>query len=173
MMKKPFVFCVSFIVAAIIITFVIVLFSRSKQSLNSKLDAGASQVGVSENVTYSAPEGNYTLTITAVYDALPDTDEENAPEASRVCVIIYEYTNNDIENGLVISNSHFKAYDKSGNELELFPQKNLFEPGAIGTNGTQTASVAFALNSADNYIELDYYNDISSKTPDSVFIKEW
>lgn len=173
MMKRPFVFCASFIAAAAVIAFVIALADSSGQSLSSKLDAGASEVGVSENVTYKAPEGNYSLTITAVYDTAPDTDEKNAPEATRVCVVVYEYTNNDIENGLVISNSHFKAYDRLGNELALFPQNNMFEPGTIGTNGTHTASVAFALNSDDNYIELDYFNDISSKHPDSVFVKEW
>lgn len=172
-MKHPFVFCISFIAAAVIITFGIVLASKAHNSLDSKLNAGASEVKVSENVSYKAPEGNYSLTITAVYDDVPDTDEENAPEAKRVCVVVYEYTNNDIKDGLVISNSHFKAYDKSGNELKLYPQKNLFEPGEIGTQGTHTASVAFALNSDENYIELDYFNDVSSEYPDSVFVKEW
>lgn len=173
MMKRPFVFCFGFIAAALVITFCVVLFNGSGHSLDSKLNAGASEVKVSENVTYKAPEGNYSLTVTAVYDTLPDTDEKSAPEAQRVCVIVYEYTNTDIENGLVIGDSHFKAYDKAGNELALFPQKNLFEPGEIGTNGTHTASVAFALNSEENYIELDYYNDVSSDYPDSVIVKEW
>ncbi len=173
MMKRPFVFCAVFVAVAVVAAFVIALMNGSEQSLDSKLEAGASKVEVSENISYKAPEGNYSLTITAVYDSAPDTDEKNAPEAKRVCVVVYEYTNNDIENGLVITNSHFKAFDKHGNELELFPQKNMFEPGTIGANGTHTASVAFALNSDENYIELDYFNDVSSKQPDSVFVKEW
>jgi hypothetical protein len=100
--------------------------------------------------------------------------DENAPAADRVVVVIYEYSNDDIENGLVISSAHFKAYDKSGKELEIFPQENLFEPGEISTLGTHTASVAFALSgSSENYIQVDYYNDLASNTPDLVYEGIW
>ena len=173
MMKRPAIFCSIVIAAALIFTFTVAMLKRAPKTLGSKIEEGVSLEKVSENVTIVSPEGNYSLKITAVYDAPPESDDENAPPAKRVAVVVYEYTNNDIENGLVISNSHFKAFDKNGNELKQFPQKNLFEPGSIGTDGTHTASVAFALNSDENYIEVDYFNDISSKKPDSVFLKEW
>ena len=102
--------------------------------------------------------GNYSLKITSVYETTPETTDENAPDADRVVVVIYEYSNDDISNGLVISSAHFKAYDKSGKELKIYPQSNLFEPGEISALGTHTASVAFAISNSDkNYIQVNYY----------------
>lgn len=120
-----------------------------------------------------AHEGSYSLKITAVYDTAPDTDEPNPPEAERVAVVVYEYTNEDISSGLSIGNTHFKAYDKNGKELEQFSQKGLFEVGEAGQSDTYTASVAFALNNDENYIKVEFYNDTASKKPDAVFEKEW
>lgn len=173
MMKRPAIFCSVIIAVALIFTFTVALLKSAPKTLGSKIEEGVSLESVSQNVTFVSPEGNYSLKITAVFDAAPDSDDAEAPTAKRVAIVVYEYTNNDIENGLVISNSHFKAFDKAGNELKQYPQKNLFEPGSIGAEGTHTASVAFALNTDENYIEVDYYNDISSKKPDSVFVKEW
>ena len=126
MMKRPAIFCSIVIAAALIFTFTVAMLKRAPKTLGSKIEEGVSLEKVSENVTFVSPEGNYSLKITAVYDAPPESDDENAPPAKRVAVVVYEYTNNDIENGLVISNSHFKAFDKNGNELKQFPQKNLF-----------------------------------------------
>ena len=128
----------------------------------------------SENIFFDSPEGKYSLKITSVYETIPSTSDENATDADRVVVVIYEYSNDDIEKGLVISSAHFKAYDKSGKELDVFPQDNLFEPGEISALGTHTASVAFALSgSAENYIQVDYYNDLASETPDLVYEGVW
>ena len=126
MMKRPAIFCSIVIAAALIFTFTVAMLKRAPKTLGSKIEEGVSLEKVSENVTFVSPEGNYSLKITAVYDAPPESDDENAPPAKRVAVVVYEYTNNDIENGLVMSNSHFKAFDKNGNELKQFPQKNLF-----------------------------------------------
>lgn len=138
---------------------------------------GKEKADIPESTTqggsFQAVEGNYSLNISAVYEVPPETDEENPPQAERVVVVVYEYTNDDIESGLVIGNSHFKAFDEKGKELEQYPQKNLFEAGSIGTEGTLTAGVAFALNGEGNKIEVEYYNDVSSKKPDSVFQCEW
>ena len=84
------------------------------------------------------------MKITSVYETEPDTTAEDAPKTDRVVVVVYEYSNDDIEAGLVITPAHFRAYDASGNELEVFPQENLFEPGEISTLGTHTASVALS-----------------------------
>ncbi len=128
---------------------------------------------VSGKATLQAQEGNYSVKITTVLEAEPNTDEPNPPEAERVAIVVYEYTNDDISHGLAIGNTHFKAYDAKGKELEQFPQKDLFEPSEVGESGTFTASVAFALNNDKNYLKIEYYNDISAKTPDAVFEQEW
>lgn len=129
-------------------------------------------VGTDE-ATLIAQEGRYSLKITTVFDAEPNPAESDAPEAERVAVVVYEYTNDDIAHGLAIGNAHFKAYDANGKELEQYPQNNLFEPGEVGASGTFTASVAFALNNDKNYLKIEFYNDISGKKADAVFEQNW
>jgi hypothetical protein len=122
-----------------------------------------------------------------------EEDPENQYEEYRICfrveatdwistpgvfeITAVEYYSNehedDIEHGLVIGNTHFKAFDSKGKELEQYPQKDLFEPSDVGASGTFTASVAFALNNDDDYLKIEYYKDISAKKPDVVFEQEW
>lgn len=128
---------------------------------------------VSGEATLRAQEGNYSVKITTVLEAEPNTDEVDPPKAERVAIVVYEYTNDDISHGLAIGNTHFKAYDAKGKELLQYPQKDLFEPSEVGESGTFTASVAFALNNDENYLKIEYYNDTSAKIPDAVFEKEW
>ena len=128
---------------------------------------------VSDEATFQAQEGSYTLKITRVLEVEPNPTQEDAPEADSVAIVVYEYTNDDISHGLVIGNSHFKAFDSKGKELEQYPQKDLFEPSDVGASGTFTASVAFALNNDDDYLKIEYYKDISAKKPDVVFEQEW
>ncbi len=172
-MNKKLIAVISVIPVVIALIIIAVLLSKNNNTLESKIKSGAVEQDITEDVSYKAEEGNYSVKIVNVYETEPDTDKTSPPEAERVVVVVYEYTNSDMESGLVISDSHFKAFDKDGNELEVYPQKNLFEPGEIGAEGTHTASVAYAFNNAENYIEIDYYNDISSETPDSVFTKEF
>ncbi len=123
--------------------------------------------------TIISQEGSYSIKITAVFDAEPDTDSGNAPKADRVAVVVYEFTNDDISHGISIGDTHFKAYDKNGKSLEVFPQKGLFEPGEVGAEGTFTASVAFALNNPENYIKIEFYNDPASEKCDAVYEQVW
>lgn len=134
---------------------------------------GIPDISGADEATLTAQEGSYSLKITTVFDAEPDPSESDAPEAERVAVVVYEYTNDDITHGLSIGNAHFKAYDADGKELEQYPQNNLFEPGEVGASGTFTASVAFALNNDENYLKIEFYNDISGKKPDAVFEQNW
>lgn len=166
-MNKKYVAVCTAVVVAIVLCIVIAVFTKPEKEEKTPV------TDVSENVKMDAHEGSYSLKITAVYDTAPDTDEPNPPEAERVAVVVYEYTNEDISSGLSIGNTHFKAYDKNGKELEQFSQKGLFEVGEAGQSDTYTASVAFALNNDENYIKVEFYNDTASKKPDAVFEKEW
>ena len=167
--------CFSIIALVVAITVVVAVLTREKvPTLEEKINSGAVIHDGTKDTVFDSPEGRYSLKITSVYETEPETTDENAPDADRVVVVIYEYSNDDISNGLVISSAHFKAYDKTGKELKIYPQANLFEPGEISALGTHTASVAFALNSsAENYIQVDYYNDLASELPDLVYEGIW
>lgn len=158
------------IAIGIVVSLVIILIIAGVTNDDSKKDAA--QV-VSDEATLQAQEGNYTLKITKVLEVEPNPKDAEPPEAKSVAIVVYEYTNDDIAHGLVIGNTHFKAYDSKGRELEQYPQKNLFEPSDVGASGTFTASVAFALNSDDDYLKIEYFKDISAKKPDVVFEQEW
>ena len=175
MSEKAMKICFSIILLVTLFSIIVGVLTREKEpTVEEKVQAGAIKHDGKRDAYFNAQEGRYSLKITSVYEAEPDTLDENAPDTDRVVVVVYEYSNDDIESGLVISSTHFKAYDDSGKELEIFPQANLFEPGEISTLGTHTASVAFALsNGADNYIEVDYYNDIASEKPDLVYEGTW
>jgi len=175
MSKKAMKICFSVIFIITAISIVVGFLTREKEpTLEDKIKSGAVIHDGTEDSFFDSPEGKYSLKITSVYETTPETSDENAPDTNRVVVVIYEYSNDDIESGLVISSAHFKAYDKAGKELAVFPQENLFEPGEISTLGTHTASVAFAISdNAENYIEVDYYNDLASETPDLVYEGIW
>ena len=175
MSKKAMKICFGIILAVVFFSIVTGVLTQEKvPTIEEKLKSGAIMHDGSEDSYFDAQEGRYSLKITAVYETEPESSSPDAPTVDRVVVVVYEYSNDDIESGLVISSAHFKAFDKSGNELQLYPQANLFEPGEIGAMGTHTASVAFALdNSSENYIQVDYYNDVSLDTPDLVYEGVW
>ncbi len=167
MNKKYGLIAIGFVVVLVVIILAVVGITNGD---NEKKDPAPV---VSDEASLQAQEGNYTLKITKVLEVEPNPKEENPPEAKTVAIVVYEYTNDDIAHGLVIGNSHFKAYDSRGKELEQYPQKDLFEPSEVGASGTFTASVAFALNSDKDYLKIEYYKDISAKNPDVVFEQEW
>ena len=175
MSEKAMKICFSIIISVTLFSIIVGVITREKApTIEDKLSLGAVLHDENGNNYFTSPEGRYSLKISSVYETEPETSDENAPDADRVVVVVYEYSNNDIENGLVITPAHFRAYDNSGDELQIFPQDNLFEPGEISALGTHTASVAFALsNSASNYIEVDYYNDLASVTPDLIYEGVW
>ena len=175
MSKNAKKICFSIIALVVAITVVVAILTRKKvPTLEEKIKSGAVMHDGTKDSIFESPEGSYSLKITSVYETEPETTDENVPDADRVVVVIYEYSNDDISNGLVISSAHFKAYDKSGKELKIYPQANLFEPGEISALGTHTASVAFAISdNAENYIQVDYYNDLASELPDLVYEGVW
>lgn len=167
MNKKYGLIAIGVVIVILVIAFIVAGVTKDD---NEKKDPA--QV-VSDEATLQAQEGNYTLKITKVLEAEPNPKEADAPKAESVAIVVYEYTNDDIAHGLVIGNTHFKAFDSKGKELQQYPQKDLFEPSDVGASGTFTASVAFALNNDDDYLKIEYYKDISAKKPDVVFEQEW
>lgn len=172
MNRKFIIICVS-IIAVILLVVALVSGSKKPQEDKNNESEIAEQTSLEDEISLKSQEGNYSVKITAVFEAEPNSDDEDAPKAERVAVVVYEYKNADITDGLSIGNTHFKAYDKRGKELKQYPQNGLFEPSEIGESGVFTASVAFALNNDNNYLKIEYYNDTASKKPDATFEQTW
>ena len=172
MNKRLIIICSSVVVLLVVIIMLVV--GLTKRDKNDITESNPTEEATTESeVTLKSQEGNYSVKITTVFDTEPNSNDENAPKAERVAVVVYEYKNADITDGLSIGNTHFKAYDKRGKELEQYPQNGLFEPSEIGESGVFTASVAFALNNDTNYLKIEYYNDTASKKPDATFEQTW
>lgn len=172
MNRKFLIICVSIVLLALVIIAVVVGVTKSNNNVDEESQI-TEQSSLEDEITLKSQEGNYSVKITAVFETEPNSTDENAPKAERVAVVVYEYKNTDITEGLSIGNTHFKAYDKRGKELKQYPQSGLFEPSEIGESGVFTASVAFALNNDNNYLKIEYYNDTSSKKPDATFEQTW
>ncbi len=172
MNRKVMIICFS-IIAAFLLIIAIVAGLKKPEEPNNDDPKITEQTSLEDEITLKSQEGNYSVKITAVFDAEPNSTDEAAPKAERVAVVVYEYKNADITDGLSIGNTHFKAYDKRGKELKQYPQNGLFEPSEIGESGVFTASVAFALNNDNNYLKIEYYNDTASKKPDATFEQTW
>ncbi len=172
MNRKFIIICVS-IIAVILLVVALVSGSKKPQEDKNNESEIDEQTSLEDEITLKSQEGNYSVKITAVFEAEPNSTDEDAPKAERVAVVVYEYKNADITDGLSIGNTHFKAYDKRGKELKQYPQNGLFEPSEIGESGVFTASVAFALNNDNNYLKIEYYNDTASKKPDATFEQTW
>lgn len=172
MNRKILIVCSSIIVFLVIVVLIIVGLNKPQNDVDDESQI-TEDTSREDEITLKSQEGNYSVKITAVFEAEPNSNDENAPKAERVAVVVYEYKNADIQDGLSIGNTHFKAYDKRGKELKQYPQIGMFEPSEIGESGVFTASVAFALNNDNNYLKIEYYNDTSSKKPDATFEQTW
>ena len=87
-------------------------------------------------------------------------------------IISYSYENTSYENGLYISSVNFKVYDKDNNLLQTYPVL-LKYPQEISVGRKTDATMAYALNNDQNYVELEYYDNVFNSKYDSKFKIEW
>ena len=73
---------------------------------------------------------------------------------------------------MYISELEFKLYDKENNQLETYPVSTKY-PSTISKGRKTTASVAYALNSDSNYIELEYYDNMFNSKANCKVVFEW
>ena len=114
--------------------------------------------GLNEDVYITNSNGEYRLRIDKV--------------ANRVIIISYEYENISLNDDLYISSLDFKVYDKDNNILDTYPVTTEY-PTSIGTGRKAKASEAYALNNSDNYIELEFYDNMCNSNSDCVFKLNW
>lgn len=127
--------------------------------------------GLNEPVIITTSAGSYRLTFTGV----TETSERNRysdTQANRVILISYEYENIDSEENVYIFDSHFKIYDNENNSLETYPVSD--KAGESVSIGRKTnATMAYALNSNTNHIEIEHYSNMFNSKYDCIFEIEW
>ena len=109
---------------------------------------------------------------------------ENEFEVSKTCnscgfqrklPIDNEYENIDCSQDITISHLYFHAYDKEGYLLDVYPSIETKSPNTISAGGKKKASIAYGLNSDEDYIKLQFYNvDYSDMSnPTCTYKLEW
>lgn len=129
------------------------------------------EYAIGETVNVKTDDGEYNITITGVTETA-DRNEFSDVEAQRVIIISYTYENISYEDDLYISEMNIKAYDKGNTKLETYPASITY-PDSISTGRNASASMAYALNNAENYIELEYYDNMFNSKADCKFILQW
>ncbi|MBE6835948.1 MAG: DUF5067 domain-containing protein [Ruminococcaceae bacterium] len=127
---------------------------------------------VNELVSIKTSSGEYTVKITGV----TETSERNEfadTKADRVILIAYEYENISYENDLSVDEMNMKAYDKDNNLLEDYPATEQKYGSAVGTGRKSNGVIAYALNNENNYIEIDFYDNMFNSKADCRFVLEW
>lgn len=151
----------------------------SSSSVNTSSDANGTTSQTKEISTYRLNEDIYITNSEGKYRVkftnITETDDRNSysdKQADRVVIIEYEYENMTDPEDLYISDYNFKLYDKDNNQLETYPI-DIKYPGSVSTGRKATASAAFALNDSNNYIELEYYDNMFNDKADCKVILEW
>ena len=126
---------------------------------------------LNEDIYVTNSSGKYRIKFTKISET-SDRNEFSDTKANRVVVIEYEYENISQENDLYISEMDFKLYDKENNRLETYPVSTKY-PSNISKGRKATASVAYALNSDSNYLELEYYANMFNSKANCKVVFEW
>ena len=141
----------------------------TQQSTESS-DAEIKAFKIGEEIFINTDEGEYKLTITDVKETAERNEfSEKTPE--RVIVISYSYENISQDDDLFISDMNFKAYDKDNNAMDTYPV-GVKDPDSISTGRKATGQMAYGLDSSENYVELEFYDNYFLDS-DCKIILEW
>lgn len=130
------------------------------------------EYAIGETVNVKTDDGEYNITITGVTETA-DRNQFAEVEAQRVIIVSYTYENVSYEDDLYISEMNVKAYDKGNTKLETYPASERTYPDSISAGRNTSASMAFALNNDENYVELEYYDNMFNSKSDCKFILQW
>ena len=129
---------------------------------------------VGETVTFKTDRGDYSLKFTGIKETFERNDlADEKPE--RVIILEYEYKNISFDSDVVVSYLYFRAYDKDGNALTIYPDTSVKYTTNISQGKTATASVAYGLDNDENCITVDFY-DITMESmhkPECTFNLTW
>ncbi len=138
---------------------------------NKNEEENIKKYGINEPLVVKTSEGSFKLTITGI----EETTERNMfadEKPAKVIIISYDYENIDYDGTTYISEMDFKVFDKDSNSLETYPASVKY--GESLSPGRKTsASMAYALNSSENYVELEFYDNIFSSKAEALFVLGW
>ena len=126
---------------------------------------------LNDDIYVKGNSGEYRIKFTKIYET-KERNQYSDKTANRVVIIEYEYENISRDSDLYVSEMDFKLYDKENNQLETYPVNTKYG-SSVSKGRKNTASVAYALNSANNYIELEYYDNVFNNKPDCKVVFEW
>lgn len=178
-MKKVLCTALSLLVIATFMLFAVASSDSAKTSKedssgnisadNSKSEA-TYKIGDSVKIKTSA--GEYTVKITSVKET-KSRNEFSDVKADRVILVSYEYENISYDDDLLVSDMNMKLYDKENNLLETYPATEEKFGSSVGTGRRSSGVEAYALNSKENYVELEFYANMFNSKSDCTFILEW
>lgn len=145
--------------------------SSSSSNTKTTTKPEVKKIKLNETALITTSKGTYKITITGV----SETNERNQfsdKQADRVVVITYEYENVDYQDGLSVSDYSFRVFDKSGTSLETYPVSTKYGE-TLSPGRKSSGSEAYALNHGENYIEMEYYDNMFSSKSDCIFQLEW
>ena len=137
----------------------------------TNVSTDATTYKLNDDITVKTNSGEYRVKFTKIYETSYRNNYSDK-RADRVVVIEFEYENISIEDDLNISDFNFNLYDKDNNKLETYPF-DYKSGGSVGKGRKTTASAAYALNNTNNYIELEFYDNMFNSKPNFKVIFEW
>ena len=127
--------------------------------------------GINEPLLINGSEGSYRVTITGI----AETTERNMfadDKPNKVIIISYDYENIDYDGTTYVSEMSFKVFDKESTSLETYPAS--VKSGESLSPGRKTsASMAYGLNSSENYVELEFYDNMFDSKASAIFALSW
>lgn len=149
-----------------------VITSDSPNISNNSSNSNKKKVyNLNEDVYITNSDGEYRLKIIGISETT-ERNQFSDTQADRVVIISYEYENISLSNDLYISTWDFKAYDSDNNALETYPADTKYS-NSISLGRKTDASMAYALNNSNNYIELEFYDNMFNSSSNCIFKLEW
>ncbi len=146
--------------------------SKDKTEAKTTEASKAEEYKLNQDIYITNSSGEYRIKFTGVKET-SDRNQFADVEADRVIIIDYEYENISLEDDLYISELDFGLYDKDNNKMETYPSTETKAAAAVATGRKTTASVAYALNNSENYVELEFYDNMFNGKSDCKVILEW
>jgi hypothetical protein len=145
--------------------------STSDSPYGSSSSNNKTEYGMNQDIYIKNSSGEYRLKVTGIRETW-DRNEFSDKQANRVIIISYEYENISLDEDLYISEYDFKVYDKAGTSLETYPVDYKYAD-SISQGRRTTAEAAYALNNDENYVELEYYDNMFNSRPDCLIKIQW
>lgn len=121
--------------------------------------------GLNEDVYIKNSQGEYRIKMT-------DVERKTSKKNENYVEITFEVENISINDSLAKDEYNFMAYDKKGKSCSSYL---ILGQNKLKANKGEKyqLKMGFYLNSSDNYIKLDYYDNYLSGIKDLTFILEW